>query len=203
MIDPLVVYFTHAKISRSFSGCGSKIEETIGMIRSGHLQLEQLPIITVLQCKDHFFSLNNRRLYVLKELCNVGFLSSSHNMVKVRLKVAKEREKEKYTMERCSLTASFMKDDSSSVIGEKSGKIKGTMLLQPVEFSNNVVEKTPTKIIFSALSEKVRKAYKSILALAKKGKQKELLGLLNDLMASNDLSSAERDFISNEVLIDS
>lgn len=88
MIDPQIVYFTHAKISRSFSGCGSKIEETIGMITSGRLQLEHLPIITVLQCKDHFFSLNNRRLYVLKQLCNVGFLASSNNMVKVRLKVA-------------------------------------------------------------------------------------------------------------------
>ena len=53
-VDPEEIYFTHAKISRSFSGCGRRINETIQDITEGRTSLQQLPTITVLQCGDAF-----------------------------------------------------------------------------------------------------------------------------------------------------
>lgn len=111
------MYFTHKRISRSFSGCGALINDTIDDIVNGELAVEDLPQITVLQCKEHVFSLNNRRLYVLKKLRSMGLLET----VQVRLKAAKKREEEKYTIERCSLTASFLGEGKES---EGIGKVK-------------------------------------------------------------------------------
>ena len=53
-----------------------------------------------------YFSLNNRRLWVLKELRKAGALEN--NTVRVRMKEALPREKERYTPTKCSLTAIIM-----------------------------------------------------------------------------------------------
>ena len=65
-------------------------------------------MITVLENDGFYFSLNNRRLYVLKALREGGYLESKNNLVKVRLKAPLQREIERYTIERCSLQAKIM-----------------------------------------------------------------------------------------------
>lgn len=106
LIDPETVRFTHSKIRPFFSGCGRKIADTLDDLVTGKIQVEALPVITVTACHGTLFSLNNRRLYVLKELRRRGLLKD--NMVRVRLKTALKREEARYTVERCSLRATIM-----------------------------------------------------------------------------------------------
>ena len=65
------ILFTHSRVSRWFSGCGMRLEDTLALILDGKLDATQLPMITVLGSPDApgvLFSLNNRRLWVFKEL---------------------------------------------------------------------------------------------------------------------------------------
>jgi len=79
---------------------------------TGQMDLEALPTITVLRgaggdnSQSILFSLNNRRLWVLKELRKAGKLPG--NVVRVRSKEALPRERDRYTAAKCSLTASLM-----------------------------------------------------------------------------------------------
>jgi hypothetical protein len=114
-IDPTNIRFTHSRIRPFFTGCGKRIEDTLDELLTGKIVVSDLPLITVVVGADgHMFSLNNRRLYVIKELQTRGLLPD--NTVEVRIKPALGRELERYTPERCSLTASIMrehpKDDS-------------------------------------------------------------------------------------------
>ena len=106
-------YLTVLFYSPHFSGCGSRIEDTIAEITRGDLQLDSLPNITVLRAADGiFFSLNNRRLYVLKHLYSIGFLQSRSpsNTVKVRIKIPLPREIKKYSTTKCSLSCKIMRE---------------------------------------------------------------------------------------------
>ena len=95
----------------NFSGCGKRIEETISEIENGILNLGDLPFITVLRAPDgNYFSLNNRRLYVLKHLRSTGFLEARSNSIKVRVKLPLPREIKKYSTAKCSLTSRIMKE---------------------------------------------------------------------------------------------
>jgi hypothetical protein len=88
-IDPLEVYFTHSKVRPCFSGCGKQLAETIEEVRSGLTGIDDIPMITVLRGTDgHMFSLNNRRLFVLKHLRSEGLLltTSPSNTIQVRSK---------------------------------------------------------------------------------------------------------------------
>lgn len=105
-IDPSSIYFTHARIRPFFTGCGRRVEETLTDISEGRLSIDSLPKITVISNNGSFFSLNNRRLFVLKHLRARGILT----VITARIKVALEREKERYKVERCSLTAKIMKE---------------------------------------------------------------------------------------------
>ena len=100
--------FTHARIRPFFTGCGKAITATLNDIIEGRLSVEDLPMITVLENNGFYFSLNNRRLYVLKALREGGYLESKNNLVKVRLKVPLQREIERYNVERCCLQAKIM-----------------------------------------------------------------------------------------------
>ncbi|CAM9637813.1 unnamed protein product, partial [Phaeothamnion confervicola] len=53
-----------------------------------------------------FFSLNNRRLYVFKELRDMGLLPC--NTVRVRARAPKPHECKRYTLERCAERATVM-----------------------------------------------------------------------------------------------
>lgn len=105
-IDPSLVYFTHARIRPVFTGCNKRIEETLQEVEEGKTKVEDIPKITVLTNGGHLFSLNNRRLFLFKELARRGLLQT----VTVQLKEATEKEKARYTPERCVLQAKLMKD---------------------------------------------------------------------------------------------
>jgi len=109
LVDPLEVYFTHARVRPFFSGCGRRLEDTLAELLAGRMRVEELPVITILYGAGGgtmYFSLNNRRLWVLKELRKAGALEN--NTVRVRTKEALPREKERYTPTKCSLTATIM-----------------------------------------------------------------------------------------------
>lgn len=110
-IDPECIRFTHARIRPFFTGCGYRIEETLADIIGGKMSVNDLPKITVILNEGTYFSLNNRRLYVLKELRSKGLLKG--NTIGARVKVALEREKERYKIDRCSLVAKIMKENAA------------------------------------------------------------------------------------------
>jgi hypothetical protein len=102
--------FTHSKIRPFFSGCGRRIEDTLNSLINREIAVDDLPLINVLENDGALFSLNNRRLYVLKELRHRGLLRN--NLVLVRTKEITAKEKKRYTTDRCSLTASIMQERS-------------------------------------------------------------------------------------------
>ena len=81
-LDPNVIYHTHSKIRNRFSGCGKLVEETLKEIISGKTKIEVLPTITVEYDGQNYYSLNNRRLYVIKECKKIGLIKN----IKVRVK---------------------------------------------------------------------------------------------------------------------
>ena len=111
LVNPNDIYFAHSKIRPFFTGCGSSVEGTLQQIIDGEVNVEDLPLITVIRGGDGIFvSLNNRRLYVLKKLQEGGHLVGA---VKVRTKPALARELERYTKERCSLKCSIMREQGA------------------------------------------------------------------------------------------
>mmetsp|Transcript_14420 Transcript_14420/g.23932 ORF Transcript_14420/g.23932 Transcript_14420/m.23932 type:complete len:203 (+) Transcript_14420:104-712(+) len=107
-IDPVDIRFTHARIRPFFTGCGKRIQDTIQEIIDGTITVADLPLITVIENEGHMFSLNNRRLYVIKHIQSLGLLQQ--NTITVLIKPALEREKKRYTIERCVLQAKIMKE---------------------------------------------------------------------------------------------
>ena len=96
-VDVDCVFFTHSRIRPFFSGCGRRLKDTLASIEEGETALETLPQITILATPTSsndglYFSLNNRRLWVLKQLKAKGVIDT----VKVRVKDALPRELEKY-----------------------------------------------------------------------------------------------------------
>jgi len=98
-VDPAIVYFSHARIRTTFSGCGRKVEDTLTEIVEGRLKPEMLPFITVMfdRATGTYFSLNNRRLWVFKECKKRGLLEN----IRVRVR----SEESKYSSETCALEA--------------------------------------------------------------------------------------------------
>ena len=128
-IDPISIRFTHARIRPYFTGCGRRVEDTLADIIGGRLSIYDLPKITVILNEGTYFSLNNRRLYVLKELRSRGLLEG--NTIGARVKVALEREKARYKESNCSLVAKIMReggiekaDDDDEVIENTDGGIE-------------------------------------------------------------------------------
>jgi len=121
-LDVSLIYFTHARVRPFFSGCGRRLEDTLDMIWCGDMSLDKLPQITILFNTMHdgqvyYFSLNNRRLWVLKELHARGYFEGKLHTV--RLKEALPRERERYTIDRCSLTAKIMKEGALSSLNSE------------------------------------------------------------------------------------
>ncbi|KAJ3024394.1 UNVERIFIED_CONTAM: hypothetical protein HDU68_008218 [Siphonaria sp. JEL0065] len=75
-IDPEIIFFTHSKIRKNFSGCGRLLTDTLEQIRSGQLSVSDLPLIRVIFDGTKYYSMNNRRLWVMKELKKSGHLST-------------------------------------------------------------------------------------------------------------------------------
>lgn len=100
-IDPSLVYFTHSKIRKQFSGCGKALQETLDEIVTGRTKVEDLPLIRVIYDGSRHYSLNNRRLWVLKELHKMGKLG----LVKVELRKPETKSEARLGKQTLSLNA--------------------------------------------------------------------------------------------------
>lgn len=111
MVDPARVRFQHSKIRPVFSGCGRSVEGTLEEIRQGRLNPSDLPPIQVIVGPDEgdpwYFSLNNRRLWVLKRCREEGLLPNNQIFVRVR-KPKSEQESQRYSLENCALEAKIV-----------------------------------------------------------------------------------------------
>jgi hypothetical protein len=118
-VDPARVRFQHSRIRPVFSGCGRSVTETLESIRRRDMTPEDLPPIQVLigpigeDGQPWYFSLNNRRLWVLKRCREEGLLEN--NRIRVRVRSPKSSgEESRYTIENCALEAKIMRESSTS-----------------------------------------------------------------------------------------
>ncbi|KAL3937947.1 MAG: hypothetical protein SGBAC_007049 [Bacillariaceae sp.] len=125
MVDPIRVRFQHSKIRPVFSGCGRSVEGTLEEIRQGKLNPSDLPPIQVIVGPPSddgdgdddddgpwYFSLNNRRLWVLKRCREEGLLQNNQIFVRVR-KPKSEQEAQRYSLENCALEAKIIPENKS------------------------------------------------------------------------------------------
>ena len=106
-VDPLLIRFTHSKMRPVFSGCGRRVLDTLADIENGDMDVKDLPMIQIIiAAGGHMFTLNNRRLFVLKALREKGLLPG--NKIMVRTRPGKPKELERYTVERCSLVGKLI-----------------------------------------------------------------------------------------------
>jgi len=92
-----------------------------------------LPSISLLFDGTNYFSLNNRRLFVFKTLRSAGLIQTV--IARVKPVPQTKRMKDKYTVEKCALTAKLMREgeskdenndeDEMSEEEEKKGGAKG------------------------------------------------------------------------------
>lgn len=172
-----------------FSGCGRRVEDTIDDIVAGRLLVEDLPKICVLtDLEGNYFSLNNRRLYVLKHLRNTGFLETLDppNMIRVRFKAALPREIKKYSVANCSLHCSIMhergREDKDCEEFEENTTPPSTEMIPGMNFDS----------LMQSLPLSAREEVKKAMKLQQQGKSKQSSLLLTKLF--------ERKLISKDVL---
>lgn len=84
-IDPCIIYHTHSRIRNTFSGCGKKVEDTLSNLLDRKIKVSELPSITVEFDGKNYYSLNNRRLYVIKKCKEYGLIDK----INVRVKLVK------------------------------------------------------------------------------------------------------------------
>lgn len=107
-VDPLPIYFTFSRIRPVFS-CGRSVLETLEALRCGGLSVSDLPpICALVDGNGAMFSLNNRRLYVLKQLAKEKLLPEGQVGVRLRPVPSTKRMLSKYTPQKCSLEATLM-----------------------------------------------------------------------------------------------
>lgn len=123
-VDPQRVRFQHARVRPYFSGCGRSVEGTLESIREGKMKATDLPPIQVLigpddeDGKPWYFSLNNRRLWVLKRCREEGLLE--RNLIQVRVRKPKSsKEAQRYTIENCALEAKFLRERQEEKVTDK------------------------------------------------------------------------------------
>ena len=98
--------------------------DTLEAVATGKIAVQDLPQITLLtDGQDHYFSLNNRRLFVFKELEKRGLLPRGTVTARVRLMPKTRRLEGKYSTETCALTASLIRerpggDDAAAAVAQ-------------------------------------------------------------------------------------
>ena len=102
------IYFTHSKIYPQFSGCGKTLKETLLDIHNIKIRITDIPFITIIPSYDNscFFSLNNRRLWVFKQLSKTNNLKTI--MVRIKPFPKGKKNRKKYKKELLSKSASIM-----------------------------------------------------------------------------------------------
>lgn len=127
-IDPERLRFQHSKIRSQFSGCGRSLQETLDAIREGEMSPHDLPPIQVIVGPDEndgkgpwYFTLNNRRAWVLKRCREENLIKN--NLIRVRYRKPKTpAEASRYSLENCAIEAKIMQkpvetDQVSSNLG--------------------------------------------------------------------------------------
>lgn len=116
-VDPSRVRFQHSRIRPYFSGCGRKVTDTLEQIRRGEISVSDLPPIQVIvgppdkNDEPWYFSLNNRRLWVLKRCKEEGLINENNGLVKVRVREPKSsNEYCRYSVDKCALEAKFIRE---------------------------------------------------------------------------------------------
>lgn len=150
-IDPSIIRFTHSRIRPFFTGNNFRIETTINDIVEQRTKVSDLPLITVIENGGYYFSLNNRRLYVMKYLHKNGHLESSNNTIKAYTKTALEREKKRYTISNCILEAMIMKEHHKEVGSDENSDNEA-----PIEALSSEIEPT----IFEKISKTTEQSSK-------------------------------------------
>ena len=192
LIDPEGVRFTHSRIRPFFTGCGKRISETYQDIAEGRCALEDIPLITVIEGSEGcLFSLNNRRLYLIKELRANGLLVN--NTCKVRIKAALPRELERYTTDRCSLTARIMKEKGDGA--EHARTIKSGNGDDEAMMAAGKAKLSPVKV---QIPEVAMKAWKKLQKQSLKCPDL-VLQQLNDWVKRGEMDAAQRDLVILEL----
>ena len=112
-LSPDLIYHSHSRLEGVFSGCGKTIEGTLQDLLTGRIPPDAIPLISVLQLptptpdSPRFVSLNNRRLYVFKELHKANKLKDG--LITCRCRVATKKEAEKYLKQTLALNARIKK----------------------------------------------------------------------------------------------
>ena len=75
-LKPNQIYFTHSKIRQRFSGCGKMLQETLNELVMGVVNINDIPKIRVYSDGNNYYSMNNRRLWVFKQLESLGHLET-------------------------------------------------------------------------------------------------------------------------------
>ena len=118
-VDPALVRFQHSRIRPFFSGCGRSVMGTLDSIRNQEISPSDLPPIQVIvgpeddKGRRWYFSLNNRRLWVLKRCREEGLLENNQIFVRVR-KPKSRAEAARYSLENCAVEAKLMRETFSS-----------------------------------------------------------------------------------------
>ena len=181
-VDVENVYFTHARIRPFFSGCGRRLVDTLEDLVSGKIQLESLPQITILatptsSIDGQYFSLNNRRLWVLKQLRSMGKLKD--NLIRVRVKDALPRELEKYAkdgIERKASATIMGVDREDGEDRNKEEEEKRPLLVPPLSVE--------AKAQLKAISKKAQK-------LKGKKLEQQLQSLIDELIVSGTIQESQ------------
>jgi hypothetical protein len=75
-INPSEIYFTHSRIRNRFTGCNKLINDTFLEITTNKTPISDIPMITVFKFNNNYYSYNNRRLYLFKELYKIGIIQN-------------------------------------------------------------------------------------------------------------------------------
>jgi len=191
-LDPQCIYFTHSRIRPYFTGCGVRVLETLSRVEEGRMCISELPLITVLENNGFYFSLNNRRLFVLKALREKGIIDT----VRVRMKPALQRERERYTKCRCSLKATIMKEkggvyEKDEEGEEEEGWADGEVLENGEHLKE--VQTAPLTQPPPPLHPVVMKCMKSLQKSADKGKRSQVFKHIDAWHESQYITLHERE----------
>jgi hypothetical protein len=148
MVDPARVRFQHSKIRPFFSGCGRSVEGTLEEIRQGKISPSDLPPIQVIvgptdEDGPWYFSLNNRRLWVLKRCREEGLLPNNQIFVRVR-KPKSEQEALRYNLNSCALEAKIVAEKSRQRKQEEESKQEEELLEETEPVKEEMLDKNKT-----------------------------------------------------------
>eukprot|EP01036_Dinobryon_divergens_P022380 gene22380-30631_t len=197
-IDPEIIRFTHSRVRPHFSGCGKKIEDSITELKIGTTKLDDIPLITVIENSGHYFSLNNRRLYMFKYLNREGLLPGG--IIKAYRKQALTREVRKYTIENCSLSAVIIKEYREVDCSIQEDGVRKEINCETV--TNKSRLSTPSSYDTKTMHATVSQSLKSLKKQAEKGKLKVVNSQLDEwLLNGLIVEGIELDYIKRELNI--